>query len=74
MVGETKAKVPARERVLETAGGLFYRYGFRAVGIDTVIAKSGVAKMTLYKHFPSKDALIAAYLERSNEAFWSTLR
>lgn len=60
----------ARERILQTAGDLFYRYGFRAVGVDTVIAASGVAKMTLYKHFPSKDALVVAYLERSNEAFW----
>jgi AcrR family transcriptional regulator len=60
----------AREQILETATGLFYRYGFRAVGIDRVIAESGVAKMTLYKHFPSKDDLIVAYLQRSNEAWW----
>jgi AcrR family transcriptional regulator len=59
-------ELPARERILETAGRLFYRDGFHAVGIDTVIAEAGVAKMTLYRHFPSKDALIAAYLERSN--------
>ncbi|MGL4610741.1 MAG: TetR/AcrR family transcriptional regulator, partial [Trueperaceae bacterium] len=52
---------------------LFYQQGFRAVGIDTIIAESGVAKMTLYKHFPSKDDLIVAYLERSNEAFWTWL-
>jgi AcrR family transcriptional regulator len=62
---------PARERILETAGELFYRDGFRAVGIDTIIARSGVAKMTLYYHFPSKDELIVAYLERSNERFWA---
>jgi AcrR family transcriptional regulator len=61
---------PARERVLETAGILFYRDGFHAVGIDTVIARSKVAKMTLYRHFPSKDALVAAYLERANQQFW----
>ena len=57
----------ARERILETAERLFYRDGYRAVGVDTIVAESGVAKMTLYRHFPSKDDLIAAYLERTNE-------
>ncbi len=56
----------ARERILETAERLFYRDGYRAVGVDTIIAESGVAKMTLYRHFRSKDELIAAYLERAN--------
>ena len=60
----------AREQILDTASELFARDGFRAVGIDTIIARSGVAKMTLYRHFPSKDALIGAYLERSNVIFW----
>lgn len=64
---------PARERILDTAGLLFYRDGFQAVGIDTIIAESGVAKMTLYRHFPSKDDLIAAYLERANQQFWAWL-
>jgi AcrR family transcriptional regulator len=59
----------ARERILDTASELFYRDGYHAVGIDTIIARSGVAKMTLYRHFPSKDDLIAAYLERSNAEF-----
>lgn len=61
---------PARERILDTAGELFYRDGYRAVGIDTIIAQSGVAKMTLYRHFPSKDDLIAAYLEEANRRYW----
>lgn len=60
----------ARERILDTAGQLFYQRGFHAVGIDTIVAASGVAKMTLYRHFASKDDLIVAYLERSNEQFW----
>lgn len=60
----------ARERILETASRLFYRHGFVSVGVDTVTAEAGVAKMTLYRHFASKDDLIVAYLERSNEQFW----
>ncbi len=60
-----------RERILETASRLFSRDGYRAVGVDTIIAESGVAKMTLYKYFPSKDALIAAFLERANDSFWT---
>lgn len=60
-----------KERVLDTAGTLFYRDGFLAVGVDTIVRESGVAKMTLYRHFASKDDLIVAYLERSNEQFWA---
>jgi len=63
----------ARDRILDTASELFYRDGYQAVGIDTIIARSGVAKMTLYRHFPSKDDLIAAYLERANDEFWAWL-
>ncbi|HYG90298.1 MAG TPA: TetR/AcrR family transcriptional regulator [Azospirillum sp.] len=61
----------ARERILETAGELFYREGMRAVGIDTIIARSGVAKMSLYRNFASKDDLICAYLEDTEGKFWS---
>ncbi|MCA9710374.1 MAG: helix-turn-helix transcriptional regulator, partial [Myxococcales bacterium] len=46
---------PARERVLETAFRLFYAHGIRGVGIDRIVAESGVAKATLYKYFPAKD-------------------
>jgi AcrR family transcriptional regulator len=63
-------KRSARERILDAAGCLFYEQGFRAVGIDTIIAEAGVAKMTLYSHFPSKDDLIVAYLERSDSEGW----
>ena len=53
-----------RDRILETADRLFYGQGIRAVGVDTVAAEIGISKRTLYNHFPSKDALIAAYLAR----------
>jgi AcrR family transcriptional regulator len=53
-----------RDALLRTAAELFARQGYRAVGIDTVLAAAGVAKMTLYKHFRSKEELIAAVLEQ----------
>lgn len=53
----------ARERILLTAHELFYREGIRATGIDRVIAESGVAKATFYRHFPSKNDLIREFLE-----------
>jgi AcrR family transcriptional regulator len=58
----------ARQRILETADRLFYEGGFRAVGIDRIIADANVAKMTLYTHFPSKDDLILAVLKYREEA------
>ncbi len=69
----TTTEPSVRERILETAQRLFYRDGFRAVGIDTIIAEAGVAKMSLYRHFPSKDDLIVAYLEESNRQYWEWL-
>jgi AcrR family transcriptional regulator len=53
-----------RELLLETAWTLFCQNGYRAVGIDTVLAKAGVAKMTLYNHFDSKEDLIAAAMAK----------
>jgi len=64
---------PKRETLLETAWRLFYRDGFHAVGIDTVLAEAGVAKMTLYNHFASKEDLIVAVLERRAEQFEGSL-
>jgi AcrR family transcriptional regulator len=58
------AKQPMKERILKTADRLFYLLGIRAVGVDTIAAEIGISKRTLYNHFPSKDALIAAYLAR----------
>jgi AcrR family transcriptional regulator len=57
-------KPTMKERILETADRLFYLQGIRAIGVDTIAAEIGISKRTLYNHFPSKDALIAAYLER----------
>lgn len=61
-----------RDRILETASELFYRRGVRAVGVDLVVEKSGVAKTSLYRHFGTKDDLIAAFLKREDLDFWST--
>lgn len=53
-----------RDRILATTDRLFYRQGIRAIGVDTVAAEIGISKRTLYNYFPSKDALVTAYLER----------
>jgi AcrR family transcriptional regulator len=60
----------ARARILDTAYELFCRHGVRAVGVDRIVAESGVAKMTLYRHFPSKDALVLEFLEL-RERLWT---
>lgn len=59
--------VTARERIEQTAYDLFSRRGVRAVGIDEVVARSCVAKMTLYRHYPSKNHLVLAFLRRREE-------
>lgn len=58
---------PARERILDTAYELFSRHGIRAVGVDRIVATSGVAKMSLYRHFPSKDDLVLAFLQEREQ-------
>lgn len=60
-----------REHILRTASDLFYRRGVRAVGVDLIIQEAGVAKTSLYRHFPTKDDLIVAFLEREDVDFWS---
>jgi AcrR family transcriptional regulator len=64
----------ARQRILDTAFRLFYAHGIRAVGVDLIIAESGVAKATFYKHFPAKDDLVVAYLDRVDEVWTGQLQ
>lgn len=68
------ARQPARERILGTAFRLFYAHGPRGVGVDAVIAESGVAKATLYRHFPRKDDLVLAYLDQVDQTWFGQLR
>lgn len=71
---EPGVKLNARERLLDTARTLFYRRGVNNVGIDEIIAESGVAKATLYKHFASKDALILEYMRQGDLRWTAWLR
>ena len=61
---------PARQRILDTAYELFSHRGIRAVGVEEVISRADVAKATLYRHFPSKDDLVLAFLEQ-REDLWT---
>jgi AcrR family transcriptional regulator len=61
------ATAGARSRILDAAYDLFSRRGVRAVGIDAIITRSGVARMSLYRHFASKEDLVLAFLERRDE-------
>jgi AcrR family transcriptional regulator len=72
-----KTVVPPRERILQTARELFYRDGINAVGVDAIAAAAGTNKMTLYRHFESKDELVAAYLKSladEGDALWGEAR
>ncbi len=69
-----RSSQPTRKRILENAYGLFYRRGFVRVGVDEVAEASGVTKRTLYSHFESKDALLAAVLEFQHELALARVR
>jgi len=69
---DTQSHAQVREKILDTACTLFYQRGVRAVGVDLVVEKAGVAKTSLYRHFGTKDDLIAAFLEREDADFWAT--
>jgi len=69
-------QLPPRARILAAAGDLFYRHGIRAVGVEAVAEAAHTNKMTLYRHFASKDELVAEYLRRAAQvadAAWSAL-
>src|ERR1700721_48314 len=69
-------RIPPRARILAAAGELFYRHGIRAVGVDAIAEAAGTNKMTLYRHFASKDVLIAACvseLAREFDAAWDAI-
>jgi AcrR family transcriptional regulator len=66
-----KKEIAPKDKVFQTAARLFYQHGYRAIGVDTLAAESGIGKMTLYRHYPSKDDLIIAYLKHSDELFWN---
>lgn len=61
---ENNERIPPRERILATAAELFYRHGIRAVGVEAIAEAAGTNKMTLYRHFPSKDELVAECLRQ----------
>src|SRR5436305_10867155 len=69
-------RIPPRDRILAAASELFYRHGIRAVGVEAIAEAAGTNKMTLYRHFSSKDELVAEYLRAlAGEAggFWDAL-
>src|ERR1700747_1605886 len=71
--GET---IPPRERILAVAAELFYQHGIRAVGVEAIAEAAETNKMTLYRHFSSKDELVAEYLRglfREKHAIWQKL-
>ncbi|WP_432046249.1 MULTISPECIES: TetR/AcrR family transcriptional regulator [Streptomyces] len=70
----SSARPSAHERILSTATALFNAHGVRGVGVDRIIAESGVAKATLYSHFRTKDDLVLAYLRGSDERWGGALR
>jgi AcrR family transcriptional regulator len=70
---KTQKTSDPRERILEVANRLFYVEGVRATGTEKIMSIAEVAKATFYRHFESKDALVLAYLESRDRAFWDYL-
>jgi AcrR family transcriptional regulator len=73
---EIAERIPPRERIIAAARDLFYRHGIRAVGVEAIAEAAGTNKMTLYRHFDSKDELVAEYLRglaAEKHGFWSAI-
>lgn len=68
------ATASARERILLCAQQLFYQQGIRATGVDKVIAEAGVTKVTFYRHFPAKNALVVAFLQQRHQRWMAAFR
>lgn len=64
-------KPRVRDRILETAGELFYARGIRCVGVDCIASEAGTNKMSLYRNFPSKEELVAEYLREKEREYWA---
>jgi AcrR family transcriptional regulator len=69
-IGGRGATKLARDKIFDVAADLFYRKGIRAIGVETIVKEAGVAKISLYRNFPSKDDLIVTYLRERNDSFW----
>jgi AcrR family transcriptional regulator len=67
----TGAKARVRDRIFETACDLFYRHGIHGVGVDEIAAEAGSNKMSFYRSFASKDALVTAYLREQEREYWA---
>jgi AcrR family transcriptional regulator len=65
------AKPRVRDRILETAGDLFYARGIHCVGVDSIASEAGTNKMSLYRNFPSKEELVAEYLREQEREYWA---
>jgi AcrR family transcriptional regulator len=64
-------KPRVRDRILETAGDLFYAHGIHCVGVDSIASEAGTNKMSLYRNFPSKEELVAEYLREQEREYWA---
>jgi AcrR family transcriptional regulator len=71
MSGDKSAKSRVRDRIFETACELFYRRGIRGVGVDAIAAEAGSNKMSFYRSFASKEALVTEYLREQEREYWA---
>src|SRR5882757_825412 len=65
------AKTRVRDRIFEAACELFYRHGIHGVGVDAIAAEAGSNKMSFYRSFVSKDALVTKYLQEREREYWA---